>query len=195
MSTGYTSKIYDGKAQSFAEFALYCARAFGALVEMREDPMDAKIPLEFKPSTYHRDRLAETKTELAKWQNMSLAEAAKHEAASYAKAIDEEAAYQEKKKALRERYETMLAHVLAWEPPTPEHKGLKDFMTSQLRESIDFDCRDYSNHVRRVAPAQWLKERIETAQNSIAYHEKEWARDQEMARTRTAWVADLRKSL
>ena len=35
----------------------------------------------------------------------------------------------------RERYETMLAEVEAWQPPTPDHEELKRFMADQLRES------------------------------------------------------------
>jgi len=39
MPTGYTAKLCEGE-QSFGEFALGCARAFGACVMQREDSMD-----------------------------------------------------------------------------------------------------------------------------------------------------------
>ena len=55
MPTGYTAKIADG--QTFEEFILSCARAFGALVEMRDEPADAPIPEEFKPSAYHTTQI------------------------------------------------------------------------------------------------------------------------------------------
>ena len=50
MPIGYTSKLHDGD-QPFNEFIMSCARAFGALVTMRDDPNDAPIP-EFEVSEY-----------------------------------------------------------------------------------------------------------------------------------------------
>lgn len=37
MPTGYTSPLYEGKEISFEQFALRCARNFGALVMMRDE--------------------------------------------------------------------------------------------------------------------------------------------------------------
>ena len=59
MPTGYTSDIYDGKDISFREYALKCARNFGAYVEMRDSSLDTEMPTEFEPSTYYRDKLDE----------------------------------------------------------------------------------------------------------------------------------------
>lgn len=56
MPTGYTHKIKDG--MTFKEYALRCARNFGALMDMRDDPMDAPIPI-FTPSGYHEEKLIE----------------------------------------------------------------------------------------------------------------------------------------
>ena len=44
MPTGYTYDLYDGKDIEFPDFVMKCARAFGALIEIRDDPMDAAIP-------------------------------------------------------------------------------------------------------------------------------------------------------
>ena len=72
MPTEYTHYIKDGI--SFKEFALKCARAFGACITMKEDPMDVEIP-KFKPDTYYHKRLKAT---LKKWKeldNITVAEA------------------------------------------------------------------------------------------------------------------------
>jgi len=37
MPTGYTADLNDGKQVTFQEFTMKCARAFGALIEMRDD--------------------------------------------------------------------------------------------------------------------------------------------------------------
>ena len=38
MPTGYTLDLYNGKDITFEEFVLKCARAFGALIDMRDEP-------------------------------------------------------------------------------------------------------------------------------------------------------------
>lgn len=63
MPTGYTHGVQDGTVTEFRDFALICARAFGATILMRDDPMDAPIPDEFQSSTYHLDRLKELEIE------------------------------------------------------------------------------------------------------------------------------------
>ena len=40
MPTGYTTDIYNGKDVTFKDFALKCARAFGACIHQREDNID-----------------------------------------------------------------------------------------------------------------------------------------------------------
>lgn len=40
MPTGCTAKLHEDD-QSFRDFALTCARAFGATIAMREEPLDA----------------------------------------------------------------------------------------------------------------------------------------------------------
>ena len=47
MPTGYTAPIKDGI--SFNDFMWGCARAFGALIMMRDDPPGTPIPERFEP--------------------------------------------------------------------------------------------------------------------------------------------------
>lgn len=56
MPTGYTAAVCDGKITEFPAFALQCARAFGALITMRDDAMNAPIPEEIKPDTSYYDK-------------------------------------------------------------------------------------------------------------------------------------------
>lgn len=61
MPTGYTS--YIGQGCDFKTFAMKCARAFGACIDMRDSSLDAQIPDSFEPSRYHlkEKRAAERK--------------------------------------------------------------------------------------------------------------------------------------
>lgn len=72
MSTGYTDCI--GKGADFKQFALGCARAFGALVTMRDEPSNVEIPDEFLPSDYHKKKIKIISRQLAKIRKLSVKE-------------------------------------------------------------------------------------------------------------------------
>ena len=54
MPTGYTTDIYNGKDVSFRDFALTCARQFGACIMQRDDPADEK-PKIMPEESYHTE--------------------------------------------------------------------------------------------------------------------------------------------
>ena len=60
MPSGYTENIYYGKEVAFKDFALGCARAFGACVMQRDDPADEK-PKIMPEESYHTEELKKLK--------------------------------------------------------------------------------------------------------------------------------------
>lgn len=196
MPTGYTAELAE-KEIPFREFALRCARAFGALVTMRDDSWDAPIPEEFKPSEYHSKALAQARGRQIELLAMTLDRAAILSAKDY----DEAEARRKKaigeREAQRGRYEAMLAKVRAWTPPSAEHIELRAFMEQQLTESLRFDCsRTYLDEpTKRLSAEAWLTDRLEQASRDIEYHVKELAAEEERAASRTRWVRQLRESL
>jgi hypothetical protein len=196
MPTGYTDMI---KADTtFAAFAMRCARAFGACIEMRDDPLDAPIT-EFHPGDYHLKSLEEAKARREAVRKMTSEEAwaeiEKHNAdvRAYVKRENEQSA------ATRARYERMLALVEAWTPPTPNHENMKKFMREQITESIKFDCHDYSEYdwYKPFAgdAADWRTAELSKAQKDIEYHEKHYQEEVERCNKNNAWVKALRESL
>jgi hypothetical protein len=69
MPTGYTEGVSKGEITDFKVYALRCARAFGACVMLRDEPVTDEIP-EFEPSDYHQKRLKEAQTQLAEFNAM-----------------------------------------------------------------------------------------------------------------------------
>lgn len=72
MPTGYTADLTLDTP--FERFAMRCARAMGACVMMRDDPMDAPIPDKWEPDDYYRKRLEDAKAKLAAAEEMPKAE-------------------------------------------------------------------------------------------------------------------------
>jgi len=132
MPTGYTLDLYDGKDITFEEFVLKCARAFGALIDMRDEPMDAPIPERFEPSDYHLKELEIAKKrlkEIKKWNE----ERAEQEAErAYQEALKRREEFIKKNKLIRKRYEDMLSKVQKWKLPTSDHEDLKKVYDSAV---------------------------------------------------------------
>lgn len=195
MPTGYTAAIADGI--SFEQFALRCARAFGALITMRDDPSDAPIPDEFKPSDHYATWLADAQADLARLDAMTAGEAEAAAQEAFHKAEESRTKALAERGALRRKYLDMLGRAKAWTPPTEDHRGLQKFMCDQIRESIDFDCSAtfYDTPTLRLTGEQWIAEERDRLQKSVAHYEEENAKELSRTAERNAWVKALRESL
>lgn len=194
MPTGYTANVVDGRVTDFRTFALDCARAFGACVELRDEGGGGeKIPEEFHPSTYHLEACLRDQQRQRDVCAMSDAEC---EAAALRAYTDEVA---RRSKSLQrdadenERLYSMLRKVESWVPPTTEHIELKNFMIQQLTVSLN-------QHYERPMPvllsgAVWRQAELARLEKSIAYLKAEHAKEEDRARGRTRWVRELRDSL
>ena len=198
MPTGYTAQITE-KGCTFEKFAMSCARAFGACVDLR-DSTSKHIPKAFKPSSYHANEVAAAEKKI-QWLSGLTSEQAevlalkewkqrnKELADSIAETIRE-----------RDRYTAMLNKVLAWVPPTPDHVSLKKFMIEQIRETIQHDCNisEYRHEkatMRPLTPAEWVAQEMAEAKEHLKYQQEELAKEIKRTNGNTVWVQALRDSL
>lgn len=197
MPTGYTSDIYEGKPITFPEFVMECARAFGALVTLRDAPT-TPIPDEFKPDTsYYDESLIKHRAELVRLEALAPEEIAAEHAEHRAEKLKRRTEAAVRNREMRKRYQAMLDEVDAWEPPTLDHVELKEFMQQQLRDSMKFDCpKDgYVEPLGDDDPVAWYEAKLDRERRAIEYDEKHIADEIERAEKRTAWVRALRDSL
>lgn len=196
MPTGYTADIKDGI--SFKTFAMNCARAFGACIELRDEGGGGEvIPEAFAPSDYHAKALEKARTELLALEAMTPEQCERSAAKAYDDAETNRVVRLQEKADQRAAYEAMLAKVRAWAPPTPEHADLHEFMAGQITESIRFDCDGtyYETPTVRLTGDEWAAQRRASLSRDVGYHEREHAAEVQRASSRTAWVAALRASL
>lgn len=196
MPTGYTADVQDGTVTDLRTFALRCARAFGALIDMRDEHLDAPIPDVLPAHTsYYETSLANAKTDLAKLSAMDEAAIAAAAEAYNAERLAYFNENRQKTADQKARYEAMLAKVEAWTGGPTE---LKEFMIEQLRESIRFDTSGYPGSdvpPETLTADQWFTAESERIARDIAYAEKNIAEEQERTAARNKWLADLRASL
>lgn len=196
MPTGYTAKLME-KGQPFDEFVLQCARAFGACIMMRDDPMDTPIPDKFEPSDYYDKRIAETTAELDRLLAMNgkgkilFGNAKKAETVKvYEKGLARDTAE-------NARLEQMDQQVQEWIPPSDEHGELKKFMLDQIKIS-KHDLNYSENSLKSVLeklPLNYWRDAVDGAKRTLEYNKKERVSEIERADGRTRWVRQLRDSL
>lgn len=198
MPTGYTHDVQTGKVTDFRAFALRCAKAFGACIEMRDEPIGTPIPDEFEPGTKHFDaQIVRAVKAIDRISSMSDDDCEKEAFAVFqGKAADYEKQARGREEE-RLRYKRMLAKVSAWTPPTDDHEGLKSFMQEQLTESIDHDCggKEYDRYPDRETGKEWRLREFAAARRTVEHSTN--GRDKEIERTneRNKWLKDLRGSL
>lgn len=193
MPTAYTADI--AKDLTFEQFVWRCARGMGALIMMRDKPLDAPIPEKFEPSDYSLKRLQEAQERLDWLNGLSPAAVAMEAKKANAAALAAHQRYTADKATLQKKYEAMHAKVQAWTPPTRDHQGFKEFMLSQIRDSLKFDCYDTRPGPSPLQPDEWRQREAERALNDVAYHTKAHGEEIDRTTQRNQWVASLRWSL
>jgi hypothetical protein len=199
MPTGYTADIEKG--QSFEDFVLKCARAFGALLHQRDEPSSEKPRLRTESEdSYYTKALKEANEEVAKLEAMSTEERMDHGAGLRQEALDRQQEFFNKKVVLRQKYMDMLAKVEAWFPPTPSHTELKSFMISQIRQSIDFDCNtkydmEEITRLTAVKPYAEYEKALTGARNRVDRYTVELEKQKTSNTEANQWILDLYTSL
>lgn len=199
MPTGYTAKICEGE-QSMSEFVLGCARAFGACVSQRDDPVDDLPKIPEVEESYYATTLRESEQKLKDLFDRSDEEKESQgikEQKAQIKYYEKEI---KKRKIVRDRLDKMYARVKAWVPPSAEHVNLKEFMLEQLETTIkhDGDISYYEECLEKEKekkPIDYHNEEVESAKYSIKYSKKGLAEEQERHTDRSQWIKQLYNSL
>lgn len=192
MPTGYTSEIYNGKELSLKEFALTCARQFGACIRLRDEPITGDIPV-FEPERYHLDELEKNKQEQQAFFSMTEDQLREQ----YQKEVEEDrqhiAQMNEQSQQIKKRYDKLLLEVRQWVPPTPDHHNLKTFMIDQIERSYGVDCFEYKSHMPTTFE-KWKEDKINKFIRDDKYHREGYEKECTNVARSNAWVNALKGS-
>lgn len=196
MPTGYTAILGEKEDVSLKEFAMLCARNFGACIEMRDLPLSEPIPEKFEPSPFYQKRYEESKKQFDDF--MAMEDKKGFLERTYERYVKLEKKRrkenQEKKSILRERYERMLNKIIAWNPPSDEHINLKNFMMKQIKDSIEWDCKDYE--LKLASKEKWcdVESHIENLLNDVNFYKLQIEKEQYRYDSMNKWLKLLRES-
>lgn len=193
MPSAYT-EIITRKQATFAEFALRCARSFGALSSMRDDTLDAPIPDRIEPTDYYYTKYQAAVETYMHFESMTEEEAAVALRKVTKAFVKHRKESKEKNSAETAMYMDMLAQVIRWEPPTPEHRGLKRFMVEQIMASID-DYYETPNPYEGFTPELFLIAERSKAAEYVERCKSEHREEVERCERKTEWIQALKQSL
>lgn len=192
MTTGYTEILTRRDDVTFREFALLCARAFGACITMRDDQTDALPPQKFAPDSYYEKRITEAKERLSSVMAMTIEEARNASRSRHAESEREHREYLARLEKETASFAGMLAKARAWTPPTKGHEELRRFMVQQIETSIS---KIYDWRGPLLDGEAWLKKERESATADLARAEEGWADELRRVDERNAWISALYASL
>lgn len=201
MPTGYTAAIEKGI--SFENFVLSCARNFGACIALRDESSDVLPTTEnvmFGRDEYSKKELEQEESNLIYYKNLSDEDWKNEQQKSIQNEENWINAEIKAKNELLEKYHLMRQKVCEWTPPTHKHYGLRDFMLSQIADSIKGDC-DLSYYkiklgILKTETVEEYKEKtIADCERSIEYLKKEIRENNKRNKNRVEWVQQLLDSL
>lgn len=149
MTSAYTQNIVAGE-ESFESYLWGIARSFPAFRHMRDsrgatsvfypDP-DRVDPSVEETREWYRECLTEAEVELERLESMTEEEKIEDFRSFIAEATADYEKELRAALAVRERLRKMKAKVVSWEPPTPDHAGLKTSALSLLDEELEHGAR------------------------------------------------------
>ena len=180
--TGYTAFIVEKNVKA-SDFLKICLRAFGVLIDYRDDPISANIPRELPKPDYHEKEFVRAKEKLAQrlamtddeWRKKIEADLAS-EIAKHKEAVEEENAEMARLNAVKEVIE-------GWKCSEP-YEVVKNFALDQISKSAPYGDKWYvevEECLKKALDSQEEFEKykanlIESEREDVAYHEKEAAK-------------------
>ncbi len=200
MPTGYTAGVMDGTITEFKDYALQCARAFGALVTLRDDPLSSDLPV-LEVGDYYATSLREAEREVKRLSSMTTTQIETKFLKSKARDIKYHTKAIKDQEKTQQRYEKILEKARKFVAPTGEHISYRDFLISQLEESLNWDCgsnyhQEQLIKVKKKRSAKaWHKEQLAEAKYRLKYAKKSLREEILRVRSRNDWLDHLRKAV
>lgn len=198
MPTGYTAKICEGD-QTFKEFALTCARAFGACFHQRDEGLDQPPKLQ-EPDDYYMEELDKAIKELERFKNLSNEELSVMASDKFNEEVRQIKQDISNKKEAKDRIKKMLTEAKEYNTPTTDHDEFKKFMIDQLEQTLKWegDLSYYENSLKRfklLSGEEYRNSVIEGLQNHVEYCKKFYAKEINRVDEHNKWLKELINSL
>lgn len=192
--------LYKGEDITFEQFANSCLRHFGIYLRFAEQYPNLnkyEIPDKIYPNNCYKKRYEEAKAEYEKHlATPKTKEELEAEYINYVKSIIKGNKDRTKEnEILKNKYNVMLSKVKSWIPPSEEYNGIKNFMESQLIESLDFCSHVYVENI--IPKDEWIQEQINRTDliESMKYNLEQYNKSIVAAEKDTQWLKTFSESI
>jgi len=198
MPTGYTHNIARNDF-TFEDYALTCARAFGATSHQRDSNLNER-PKCSLDDEYYTERFNESSALLKTLEEMDDAAIEKYGQNCKDKEILSINTELSKRQDLYENYFIMLSKVNAWQPPSLDHEPLKKFMIEQINISIESDCdleyyAETLEKVSKMSNRDFYETELKSVISDVFYYKDQIEKYNRNVDKSNQWILDLYKSL
>lgn len=197
MATGYTADIVND--QSFEDYVLGCARAFGACLHQRDNDPAEKPKLQ-ETDPYYANRIEETEQQLNTFNRMNHKDQVDWGQTEKSRQLHSINESLDKKDTLLIKYLAMLDKVNSWIPPSKDYVEFKKFMASQIEDSINWDCStkyytDEYSRIKDMIPRDFYNARISRLNKDLLYYKEQLHKEEIRTLERNFWIKSLYESL
>ena len=181
--TSYTSGVESGEVTSLKDFLVICVGGADC-----QDFSDSFL-----------DKYEKAVTDLDIAQKLTLEEARAEMEADHKKNVDDALRILGEYEETNRRLSAMRDKVIAWVPPTDEHKGLKEFALKQIRismipaEIIDMYKRESTAvlDVSEEAVREYIDRQVKFCEKRVLTAKGEWEAETTRAKNHIEYVTQL----
>jgi len=195
MPTAYTEPVQLGKITNFKEYAMLCARSFGACVTMRENSFNTPTLNELQPSNYHLEQIEQIQKDLENLKSLSDEECEQQALNMYNTQLNEYNNFVKENSLYKQRYENMLKKARRYKPPTKDHINYAEFLIKQLEDSMEWDCEINMGIPIKKDGQAWFNNRMKHLNRDLEYHLEKHKKEIERTNSRNEWIRKLKQSL
>lgn len=192
MGSFYVELMIKKGLTRLEDFALLCARQFGACISLRDEDGTKPAPESIEPDPYHEQQLKKAISRLREHESMTEEQARTVWRVTMAQRATAAQQNDASDDAQRAQVQPMLEKARAWDPPET-YLELKKFMIEHLEWCMPLPRS--SRLDTREPFVEWYAKMREHLARDVAYHEKSWEEEQQRAKERTAWLRGLRDAL
>ncbi|MDY4494940.1 MAG: hypothetical protein SPE24_08700 [Erysipelotrichaceae bacterium] len=203
MFTGYTAFIEDGTITTGKEFLLLCSSAFGIALDIRDEPLTVPTPTHFEPDNYYQRRYDEAVKKLAEGRKITFGEAREHMRKTHADKVERAKLAIIRMKSINDKYAEVRGQIVRWNPPTEEHKRIKNFALEQIDMCINPESMfEYYQKIidepfidSNEAVQKYMEEFIGYLEQDVARAKEALEREIENAKGKTVFMKEFIDSL
>lgn len=200
--TGYTAQIENGKYHNRERFFKALYKGFRCCYGYEGKPLSVPTPTQFEPDPYYKQKYDKAVEVRNKWKQMTFDEAKQKIIEKYNTEITQAKKSLENYKLEDEKYKKVRNEIVKWNPPTDEHKALKNFALEQIDLSMNtyiynYLERDLNKELDISDNAVWkyINDMNASCEKNVGEAYEQWQEELKRTDEKNTWMQQFLESL